>query len=151
MLGQSWLLFFFVRRLISHNYMSKMMNGWIINYCLKCTHWVGKIKWIRDISYGKIIMASKCIYRVTHLVMGKTISKKALSCVRTQRCKSQVRTESDEAQQAWTCVRARNLRTWMSDQNWVQNLSNFSILFFKKISNNVVTKFNNKIKLAKLL
>ena len=37
------------------------------------------------IPYGKIIRASNGIYRVTHLVMGKTISKKALSCARTQK------------------------------------------------------------------
>ena len=29
-------------------------------------------------------MASKCIYIVTHLVIGKTTSKKALSCTRLQ-------------------------------------------------------------------
>ena len=37
-----------------------------------------------DIPYEKIIIACSGIYRITHLVMGKTTSKKALSCAGTQ-------------------------------------------------------------------
>ena len=47
-----------------------------------------KIKWNKmdkGYPYGKMIMASKCIYMVTHFVIGKTTNKKALSCAHSQR------------------------------------------------------------------
>ena len=51
-----------------------------------------------------MIMASKCIYMVTHLVMGKTTSKKALSCAHTQKCKSQASKELDRPELVCECT-----------------------------------------------
>ena len=60
--------------------------------------------------------------------MGKTTSKKALSCGRTQGVQNP---GSDGARQAWTYVRARDLRTRMSDRNWVQKPVEFFHFIFE--------------------
>ena len=98
------------------------------------------------IPYGKIIRASNGIYRVTHLVMGKTTSKKALSCAHTQKVQIP---GSNGARQVWTCVGARDYGTWMLDQKLGlvpnQNFP-FCFNFFQlKIRSKTVTTFNFEI------